>query len=101
MKFKLGVPQKPGTLHLSKSHRIKEAVIQIIFLTRKHETRLCKDAPHKKRRRSVGVYDSCFTACAAQNQICKLVKHLEGRASDGHNCHGCGTTNSIPLPSVI
>lgn len=49
MKCKLGLPQKPGKLHLSKSHRIKRAVIQIIFLAKKCETRLCKDVLDKEK----------------------------------------------------
>lgn len=101
MKCKLGLPQKPGKLHLSKSPRIKGAVIQIIFLTKKRETRLCKDVLHKERQRSVSVYDSCFAAQAAPNQICKPVKHLEGRASDGENHHSYDNTHSVSLPSVI
>jgi len=43
MKCKLGLPQKPGKLDLSKSHRIKGAVVQITFLSKKSETRICKD----------------------------------------------------------
>lgn len=49
MKCKLGLPQKRGKLHLPKSHRIKGAVIQIIFLAKKCETRLCKDVLDKER----------------------------------------------------
>lgn len=58
MKCKLGLPQKPGKLHLSQSHRIKGAVVQIIFLAKKRETRLCKDALHKERDRDLLV---CMT----------------------------------------
>lgn len=48
MKCKLGLPQKRGKLYLSKSHRINGAVIQIIFLTKKREAKLCKDVLRKE-----------------------------------------------------
>jgi len=52
-----------------------------------------------ERQRSVSACDS-FAAQAAPNQICKPVKHLEGRASDGENCHSYDTY-SVSLPHVI
>lgn len=56
MKCKLGLPQKPGKLYLSKSQRIKEAVVQTVFVAKKHETRLCKDTFHKERDRDLLMY---------------------------------------------
>ena len=67
IKHKLGLHQKPGKPHLAKSHRIKGAIVQIIFLTKKHETMLCKDVLHKERDRYLLVYEKMF--CTKRHRV--------------------------------